>query len=488
MINFTEKTEKQKSLDRLRWVFNNLKIESQYGKKALESNKIYKRGEETKLRLFFEHLKNIVEKLNEKKDLFSKFNNIFMELRNISGSVQNLKNNNTLGDTELFEIKNFSILFSELLDLAKNERILPDYLCNSNLRQVINLLNPNKITTRSFFIHEIWSDNLRLIREQKKNIEKKIVSTKDIDEKNNLRNERAKIVALEREEELEIRKKLTQKLKSYENELEYAVNYIGKFELELAKAQLSIEKGYSVPIIYDSNSEKNICIKEAIEPEIAENLKKNNRIFTPVSIEIQKGVTVLTGANMGGKSVALRTIALNAELIRFGFFPFAKEMSLKIPDFIEVISGDWQNTEVGLSSFGAEILQLTELLNKIEHQSGLAVCDELGRSTNPYEGSRFVQALCDKLQCSESYGIIATHYDGIKTNGASYYRVAGLKTVLNDDFEYKSLTTLDLYNLMDYHLVKIPETDKVPHEALKIGILLGLPEKFIESLKKYYNY
>ena len=116
--------------------------------------------------------------------------------------------------------------------------------------------------------------------------------------------------------------------------------------------------------------------------------------------------------------------------------------------------------------------------------TGMVICDELTRSTNPYEGSRFVQALSDKMQHSTSYAIIATHYDGIKTPGAIYYQVTGLKNLNNEN---KLISDSDLYNLMDYHLIKVTESSIVPREALNIGVLLGLPTDFIESLKKYYD-
>ena len=322
MTNFIN--DNKRSLDRLKWVFKQLKIESPYGIKALSEIKPFKSNNEKHLRQSFEVLSHIISILKEKPDLFQSFNRYFMELRNISGSLNNLNNNQTLNETELFEIKNFVIIVCDILELADKNKITLEKLSNSCLNQIIILLNPDKIITRSFYIHEIWSDNLKEIREQKKLIESKIVLEKDNQIKEQLRNERALIVCQERDEELSVRKKLTIKLKKYQNELETIVNNIGLFELLLAKAELAIENKCCIPEIYEADSGKNITIENAIEPEIAENLKANNRRFVPVSIQLQKGVTILTGANMGGKSVALKTIALNAELARFGFCPFAR--------------------------------------------------------------------------------------------------------------------------------------------------------------------
>ena len=480
------KNEVKESLNRLKWVFMQLKLESQYGRNALSEIRPYNKDEVLKLRNCFLELGHIIEVFKAKPDLFPILNNIFKELRYICGSINNLKNNLVLGETELFEIKNFAILVSDLFEAAKSEDILPQKLIDIDLKPVIKLLNPDSIVTRSFYIHECWSEKLKEIRESKKNIEAKILSAKDSLEKEEFRKKRAEIAGYERDEELEVRKKLTLQLKEHETALEFTAKNIGFFELTLAKAEMADKFGCCLPEIYDSDSDKPIVVEMAREPEITESLRKSGKSFTPVSIEVQNGVTLLTGANMGGKSVALKTIALNTDLARFGFMPFAQKMALKIPEFVKVISGDLQNAIQGLSSFGAEIVELTELLKKLDKSSGLAVCDELGRSTNPYEGSRFVQALSDRLQSSSSYGIIATHYDGIKTEGAVYYQVAGLRRLLEEEAKNKSISCSNLNELMDYHLIKSSETSIVPREALKIGTLLGLPETFIQSLKKLY--
>ena len=481
-----DNSEKQKSFSRLNWVFKNLKIESSYGQKALSEIIAYKSKEEQELRNHLSEINSIIEKLKKDLKLFSDFNKIFMELRNISGSIRNLKNDFILGETELFEIKNFIILVSNILELAKNNDISPKILINLDLTNIIKILNPDKIITRTFYIHEFWSDKLREIRDRKKIVETEIIKEENLILKEELRKKRAEIVNEEREEELNVRKLLSSRLKKYIKDFDLIINNIGLFELKLAKAELAIRYNCCIPEVLDFDSNEDIVLENAIEPEIAELLKIKGNNFTPIDINIQKGVTLLTGANMGGKSVSLRTIALNIELARFGFLCFAKKIVFKIPDYVIVISGDYQDVNSGLSSFGAEIIELSSLLNKLDNNCLLAICDEFGRSTNPYEGSRFVQALSEKLQSSFSYGIIATHYDGIKTKGAVYYQVAGLKDLLNKELDSKSISNYDLNKYMDYHLIRLSEATKVPREALKIGTLLGLPESFIESLKKYY--
>lgn len=471
----------------LKWVKNNLKIESAYGQKALSEMPPYKNGQESEANAFFERLFSTIGALKENGGLFNEFHRLFMGLRNISGTLNNLRNSMVLGETELFEIKNFAIIISDIIKLCHKENIESRLFANIKIEPVIKLLNPDSLITGSFYIHEAWSEKLKNIREQKKLIEAQILATMNGDEKSSLRAIRANIVNDESDEELNVRRMLSEKLKEYLPCLEFCAENVGKLELLLAKAQMALEFGCGNVEIFDSDSIKSIVVENAIEPELAELLNKKGKLFTPVNIKVQKGVTILTGANMGGKSVALSTIAFNTELVRYGFLPFAQRIAMKIPDFIEVISGDNQDANAGLSSFGADIKRLGVVLDKIKSSNGIVICDEFGRTTNPYEGSRFVKALCDRLQKSNSFAILATHYDGICTANAAYYQVLGLKSILDRSLKSDSSCTDNLSDFMDYRLVESTMNSEVPREALKIATILGLPEDFIESIKKYYN-
>lgn len=471
---------------RLRWVFEHLVIDSPYGRRCLSEIEYYCAGDEERLRNSFDILKGIVSCLRSNRELFGNFNRMYMELRNICGSIENLKSGLTLSETELFEIKNFAIIANNIKELALKKEIFVDKFVRIDISRVICLLNPETIVTRSFYIHESWSEKLKNIRNEKRIIEEQILSAVSDEEKQKLRLLRSRIVNAEKDEELVVRKRLSESLKEYVDILNGSIDCIGNLELLLAKAKLAIDYDCSQPEIYEADDLiKAIEIKNAIEPDIAENLKTEGKKFTPVNIQIQRGVTLLTGANMGGKTVALTTIALNVELVRLGFLPFAEKVALRIPDFIEVIAGDNQDVKAGLSSFGSDIKRLGLMLKKLESGHGLVICDEFGRSTNPYEGSRFVQTLGEKLQNSDSYGIIATHYDGVKTAGAAYYQVAGLRDIDVDNL----IATSDIINLsecMDYNLIRISENSQIPYEALNIAKLLGLPRDFIEQLEKKY--
>lgn len=57
-----------------------------------------------------------------------------------------------------------------------------------------------------------------------------------------------------------------------------------------------------------------------INIELREILEEQGKKYTGIDIELSQGATVITGANMGGKSVALNTITENILLFHMGFY------------------------------------------------------------------------------------------------------------------------------------------------------------------------
>ena len=74
-------------------------------------------------------------------------------------------------------------------------------------------------------------------------------------------------------------------------------------------------------------------------------LREKGREFTPVSIELVPGSTVITGANMGGKSVAVKTLALNAFLAMSGMPVFAREAKLPMLSDIHLLAEDMEDSK-----------------------------------------------------------------------------------------------------------------------------------------------
>jgi hypothetical protein len=122
-------------------------------------------------------------------------------------------------------------------------------------------------------------------------------------------------------------------------------------------------------------------------------------------------VTVITGSNMAGKSVFLKTVGVNLSLAYAGG-PVNAQRLRTVPFRIFTSMGISDSVTDGISFFYAEVTRLKALLAELErdHPLPLLFCiDEIFRGTNNRErliGSRaYVRALTGK----HGLGLIATH-------------------------------------------------------------------------------
>jgi len=152
----------------------------------------------------------------------------------------------------------------------------------------------------------------------------------------------------------------------------------------------------------------------------------------PVDIFFPKNVRalIISGPNAGGKTVALKTMGLFALINQAGLHVPALEGS-RLPIFgsLHADIGDLQSIEWNLSSFSAHIELIKRMISSLahkEHQPGLILLDEIGRSTDPHEGSALSLAIIEKLLEIDCYIAVTTHLPAIKNLVlSSDERVAG---------------------------------------------------------------
>ena len=106
--------------------------------------------------------------------------------------------------------------------------------------------------------------------------------------------------------------------------------------------------------------------------------------YVPIDLNLNKNVVCITGANMGGKTVTLRMTGQIAAMASFGMFVPCEYAKLCLFEHIFISAGDDQSIEKGLSTFGAEIVNLKEAIKNSDRRS-LILIDELAGGTNPKE-------------------------------------------------------------------------------------------------------
>jgi dsDNA-specific endonuclease/ATPase MutS2 len=396
-----------------------------------------------------------IEKIQNEREKIEKINAKLMYIKDISKTLESLKGDFILDDIELYEIKYFSLNYEEIRKIMTFS-----YLKQPSLEKVIEILDPDGKKLPTFYIYDSYSEELANIRKKKKTASE---------------NEKIELFLKEAEIEEKIRKLLTKKLKKYINSIEQAIKDIEELDFVLAKAKQALENGFTRPEISD-----HVNYKGLFNPVIKESLEKESKKFQPISIKLYKGVTLITGANMTGKTVLLRTLALSQYLFQYGFYVPAKSAKIKVFKKIFLISGDYQSTLKGLSSYAAEMMKLDEILKYLkEEEQVIILLDELARNTNPHEGKLIVKAVIRILNELNAVSVITTHFNNVADKNIRKLRIRGIKK----EKLMSKISPENLTEIIDYSLVEEKE-EIVPEEALTIAKLLNIDDKLIEEIDR----
>lgn len=411
-----------------------------------------------------ERLSGVVAIVNEERlsEPVGGLRHTLSELHDIHGTIENLANATVLDDIGLFEVKHFCLLSETVRQYLAQTGCtiveLPD------LEEVIGLLDPENQRLSQFYIYPAYSPELAILRKRQQALRIENPAQAEI--------LRQKCLDIEDK----IRQQLSVRLFLKAEVLRQALESLALLDILFAKALQAIKQGMCRPQVVKHTTEYH----GLFNPLIKHVLEQQGKVFQAVDIKLDSSPCLITGANMAGKTVLLKTVALAQYLFQFGFFIPAASASIAAVDDILFSMGDEQSELNGLSSFAAEMLNINEIL--LAARSGkklLALIDEPARTTNPEEGRAIVNAITALLEKLCVNSLITTHYSNITAN-CRKIRAKGLVTgVMNE-----RLTVNNINDYMDYALLE-HGADDVPHEALHIASILGIDAELIEQAGRY---
>ena len=479
------------------YVLDRLDPASPYGIKRLRTEGFYTPGNRNELDRELDNVGILKKALETDRTAVLDFRQKLAGLKDLSGTFSRCQNGYVLTEVELFELRSFCTRINEMLPIAQH---LLEYgplndILFSDMEKPLKILKPDRSGSIGFYIEDSRTPELLKARTEKREIERQLRMLRDQPEEENetLLKKRQDAAAAEEKALEMIYSDLSAAVSSFMPLFQKNAEAAGRLDAALAKAILAEHFGCVRPQIGGNE----LVLWDAVHPQAAAALEAGNRSFSPVSIRMPKGVTVLTGANMGGKSVALRTVLLNTALALSGFFVFCSEA--KVPAFtsIELISRDLSDIEIGLSSFGAEILRFNEAAERIPADGlSLIVMDEFARGTNAGEGAAIVRASVKYLSDQNAVTLLATHYDGAAEFAAKHYQVKGLKNkgrIGPDESETVQLPKggtgysaenvfYKISNAMDYGLIEVSRGTECPCDAVSICRMLGMPKQILDDL------
>lgn len=181
---------------------------------------------------------------------------------------------------------------------------------------------------------------------------------------------------------------------------------IEKLDYIFSKGKLSMELGGVEPLI---NLDRRIVLEAARHPLM------DPQISEPLTFELgtkNRGV-VITGPNTGGKTVAIKTVMLNAVMAQCGLHVCSKNADICMNSGFFCDIGDGQNINDNLSTFSSHIKNVLHILKEI-NRDGFVIMDELGSGTDPQEGMGIAIAILEKLRESGANFLVTTHYPEVK--------------------------------------------------------------------------
>jgi DNA mismatch repair protein MutS2 len=151
---------------------------------------------------------------------------------------------------------------------------------------------------------------------------------------------------------------------------------------------------------------------------------------------------IISGPNMGGKTVALKLAGLCVAMAACGLHIPATEATVGTFTRIFTDIGDAQSIVQNTSTFSAHLRRLAEIVALADDRS-LVLIDEIGSGTEPGAGAALAVAVLERFIRAGARGIVTTHATELKLFGAENAHVRNASVRFDPD-TYAPTYQLDL--------------------------------------------
>ena len=535
-----KKTRTETGLD---YVVASLNLLTPFGSKLIKEQKPFFPGQEEELRAELARVQQMVDIAAANEREISVLQETFMMMKDNSFTIERSAKA-ALSVVEIFEIKSLLLLIDKVRKTA-DKVLLPEEFVPGDITELLDVLDPGKDRLNTFYIYDSFSEKLGKLRREKKELEREsrkerkkranelraskglsltpkfdiTISKSDAEtikmieeiselmkseedymsvtfalaptEADNLMQKKMDEIAADiEEEELKVREELSAEIHKWEEVLLDGCERIGRLDITLAKALLASRRNCVMPQIADEHV---VEFEDGRHLQVEEIIRRKGGEYCPISISLKQGVTCITGANMGGKTISLKLVGMIAIMAQYGYFVPAASARVGLSNFMQILIGDSQSIERGLSSFGSEMEELKEMMDNSRDRS-LLLIDEIASGTNPVEGLALTKSITDYLKQRPFISLITTHFEAVTDDREVVnMQVTGLANADFDrlDKELRYANRRERINIiqkyMDYRLTRVDDNREVPKDALNIAKMLGIDTNIIEKAKQYLN-
>lgn len=202
----------------------------------------------------------------------------------------------------------------------------------------------------------------------------------------------------------ELRLKLAQHIKRVQS----AAKVIALLDVTSNLAEVAARRGYTRPQLHEGDEIEIQQGRHPIVETLGERFISNDLMLNNTTDRL----LIITGPNMGGKSVYLKQTALLCILAQMGSFVPAASAKLALVDRIFTRVGASDNLASGRSTFMVEMTETANILNTATPRS-LVLLDEVGRGTATFDGLSLAWAIAEYIHDHPHHSaktLFATHY------------------------------------------------------------------------------
>ncbi len=200
-----------------------------------------------------------------------------------------------------------------------------------------------------------------------------------------------------------------QMLRDSEKEIENCRTIMGEMDAISSHARFSVKIKGARP---EFSTDGSVELRKLRHPMMA--FRKENPVPNSLEMGPDEKTFVISGPNMGGKTVLLKSIGLASALSSCGIFPPMEEGSrFPFAQNLYALSGDEQSIEEGQSTFSASLIGLKEALQNAGTSTWVIV-DEILHGTDPSQANALAEAILDYLMEKGCRSFVSTHLPGLK--------------------------------------------------------------------------
>ena len=204
------------------------------------------------------------------------------------------------------------------------------------------------------------------------------------------------------EEKHRICRDLTKRVGNAAFSLESDFETVTEIDTALAKGRWVLDVDGVIPSLQERDG--SLRLVHAVHPLLA----REKAVANDYRLKPRQQVLMISGPNMGGKTVTLKTVGICVVLAQAGFPVPAHEALLPWYESMWFDIGDNQSISENLSTFSSHMTRISGLVSSAGRGT-FALLDEVGNGTDPLEGASLAVAVLEDLMDKGATVLTSTH-------------------------------------------------------------------------------